>query len=249
MPGDTADLVPPAGAPPPGLALGSPYDTPKTRAQSADDAAEKLPIDKGYFTVMIAAESPMKHLTAKQVLAVLEAARENSTRDWCMFLLTFRHALRSQEARQLKLIDVDLKNLTITIARVKGSRSGVQSLDRHKGESTLDEVVALKAWINERVEDGSQILFTSQKGGMMTRMQFLRLFRRYAEEAKLPSNLWHPHTLRHALCSVMAAQHADVYAIQQRAGHKNISNTMVYTHVSDQQASESCQAALMSAFG
>jgi hypothetical protein len=30
----------------------------------------------------------MKYLNAKQVLAVLEAARENSTRDWAMLLLT-----------------------------------------------------------------------------------------------------------------------------------------------------------------
>jgi site-specific recombinase XerD len=54
--------------------------------------------------------------------------------------------------------------------------------------------------------------------------------------------------VRHSLCSTMAAEHADVYAIQQRAGHKNISNTMVYTHVSDEQASESCREALMTAF-
>jgi integrase/recombinase XerD len=62
-------------------------------------------------------------------------------------------------------------------------------------------------------------------------------------------DLAHPHILRHSLCSTMAAQHADVYAIQQRAGHKNISNTMIYTHVSDEQASESCREALMIAFG
>jgi integrase len=37
-------------------------------------------------------------------------------------------------------------------------------------------------------------------------------------------------------------------ARQQRAGHKNISNTMIYTHVSDEQASESCEEALMTAF-
>jgi len=35
---------------------------------------------------------------------------------------------------------------------------------------------------------------------------------------------------------------------QQRAGHKNISNTMIYTHVSDEQASESCCEALTTAF-
>jgi type 1 fimbriae regulatory protein FimB len=187
-------------------------------------------------------------LSPNDVLSILKQAREASTRDWCMFLLTFRHALRSQEARQLKLSDIDLDNLTVAIARVKGSRSGVQSLDRHKGEPTLDEIVALRGWLKERVEDGSQILFPSQKGGAMSRMQFLRLFQKYAQAAGVSSELDNPHALRHALCSTMATQHADVYAIQARAGHKNISNTMIYTHVSDRQASESCQEALMSAF-
>src|SRR5207247_9582260 len=154
----------------------------------------------------------------------------------------------SQEVRQLKLADVDMNNLTIAVTRVKGSRSGVQSVDRHKGEPLLDEVLALRTWLRERVEDGSKILFPSQKGGMLTRMQLLRLFKQYAIAAGIPEGLAHPHILRHSLCSVMAGQHADVYAIQQRAGHKNISNTMIYTHITDGQESESCQAALMAAF-
>jgi len=187
-------------------------------------------------------------LTTEQVKAILKEARKVSTRDWCLLLLTFRHALRSQEVRHLKLADIDLQSLTITINRVKNSRSGVQSLDRHKGEPVLDEVLALRSWLRERQEDGSQILFPSQKGGMLTRMQLLRLFRKYALAAGVPPELAHPHILRHTLCSVMASQHADVYAIQRRAGHKNISNTMVYTHISDRQANESAQEALMSAF-
>jgi integrase/recombinase XerD len=192
--------------------------------------------------------SAMTYLSPSEVLSILRAARESSTRDWAMFLLTFRHALRSQEARQLKLADVDLAGMSITIARVKGSRSGMQPLDRHRGEPVLDEVLALRAWLKERQEDGSQILFPSQKGGKLTRMQFLRLFRTYALAAGVNPELAHPHILRHSLCSVMASQHADIYAIQQRAGHKNISNTMIYTHVTDGQASESCREALMGAF-
>jgi len=148
----------------------------------------------------------------------------------------------------LRLADIDLENSTIAIARVKGSRSGVQSLDRHRGEPVLDEVLALRSWLRERVEDGSRILFPSQKGGAMTRMQFLRVFRKYALAVGVSADLAHPHILRHSLCSTMAAEHADVYAIQQRAGHKNISNTMIYTHVSDEQAGESCREALMTAF-
>jgi type 1 fimbriae regulatory protein FimB len=190
----------------------------------------------------------MKSLTTQQITAILERARQSSARDWAMLLLTFRHALRSQEVRQLRISDVDLANGSLTISRVKGSKSSVQALDRHKGEPLLDSVLAMRLWLKERVEDGSQILFPSQKGGMLTRMQLGRLFKKYAAAAGVDPTLAHPHVLRHSLCTVMAEQHADVYAIQQRAGHKNISNTMVYTHVSDQQAGESCQAALMSAF-
>ena len=190
----------------------------------------------------------MNTLTTAQVKAICKEARANSTRDWCMFLMTFRHALRSAEARKLKLSDIDLDNLTITIARVKGSRSGVQSLDRHKGEPLLDEVLALRSWLRERKEDGSQILFPSQKGGMLTGMQFFRLFRKYALAVGVSPELAHPHVLRHSLCSTMAAHHADVYAIQQRAGHRNISNTMIYTHITDKQAGDACQEALMAAF-
>ncbi len=190
----------------------------------------------------------MKYLNAKQVLAFLEAARENSTRDWCMFLLTFRHALRSSEARQLKLADINLADGTIRIERAKGSVSGVQTLDAHRGEPTLDEFVALRAWLKERVEDGSKILFPSQKGGTMARMQLLRLFKRYAGAAGIPEDLSHPHILRHSVCSIMAEQHNNLYEIQRRAGHKNISNTMIYTHVSDRQTDAACREALMAAF-
>jgi site-specific recombinase XerD len=190
----------------------------------------------------------MKSLNSQQITSVLKLARESSTRDWCMLLLTFRHALRSQEVRQLKLSDVDLSNGTLAINRVKQSKDSVQTLDRHKGEPLLDSVLAVRSWLKERQEDGSQILFPSQKGGMMTRMQLGRIFKKYALAAGINSSLAHPHILRHSLCTLMAEQHADVYAIQQRAGHKNISNTMIYTHISDQQAGDACKAALMSAF-
>ena len=190
----------------------------------------------------------MKYLNAQQVLAVLEAARDNSNRDWCLFLLTFRHALRSSEVRKLKLSDINLADGTIRIERAKGSISGIQTLDAHRGEPTLDEYVALRTWLKERVEDGSKVLFPSQKGGMMTRMQLGRLFKQYAAAAGIDSARAHPHILRHSLCSVMAEEHADLYAIQRKAGHKNISNTMIYTHVSDKQADASCREALMAAF-
>src|SRR5438876_1971966 len=125
---------------------------------------------------MPATQTAPQALSAEQVKAILKEARMHSTRDWCLLLLTFRHALRSSEARTLKLADIDLEDSTIAITRVKGSRSGVQSLDRHRGEPILDEVLALRTWLRERVEDGSRILFPSRKGAAMPRMPLFRLF-------------------------------------------------------------------------
>src|SRR6201987_1648785 len=141
----------------------------------------------------------MKYLNAKQVLAVLEAARANSTRDWAMLLLTFPHALRSRGGRQLKMSHISLTDCKIRFERAKGGVSGVKTLDAHKGEPTLDEFVALKAWLKVRVEDGSKVLFPSQKGGVMTRMQLLRLFKQYATAAGIPEELAHPHVPRHSV--------------------------------------------------
>jgi integrase len=104
-------------------------------------------------------------LSAEQVKAILKKARQHSTRDWCLLLLTFRHALRSQEARTLKLADIDLENSTIAIARVKGSRSGVQSLDRHRGEPILDEVLALRRGCGNGWRTAPESCFPHKRAG------------------------------------------------------------------------------------
>ena len=107
----------------------------------------------------------MKALTTEQVEAVLVEARKSSTRDWCVFLLTFRHALRSEEARRLRLSDIDMQTGSISIGRVKGSLNGVQSLDRHRGKPILDEVLALKTWLRERVGTVLKYCFLPRKAG------------------------------------------------------------------------------------
>jgi site-specific recombinase XerD len=77
----------------------------------------------------------------------------------------------------------------------------------------------------------------------MTRMQFLRVFRKYALAVGVSWELAHPHILRHSRCSTMAAQRKDVYEIQRVAGRRNISSTILYLHISEEQADASRQEA------
>jgi site-specific recombinase XerD len=189
--------------------------------------------------------STMTFLSPEEVLAVLKTARNSSIRDWTMVLLAYRHGLRASEVCDLKLSSVDFRSGSITVHRLKGSLSQVQPLYQHRGQPLLDEMKALRTWFRVRGADGSDYLFTSQKGGRLDRTQFFRIFRACAETAGLTADKRHPHVLKHSLASHLVAGNVNLALIKQALGHRSINSTMQYVGTSDGQAAEAAQAALM----
>ena len=187
-------------------------------------------------------------LTPQETLDLLKAARKRSTRDWAMILLAYRHGLRASEVCGIKLADVDLKSGSISVRRLKGSLHTIQPLYQHRGQPLLDETSALRAWLRKRRADGSDYLFTSQKGGKLSRIQFFRVFQTVAEIAGLPVEKRHPHVLKHSLASHLVAGNANLALIRQALGHRSINSTMAYIGTSDAQAAEALQKALMGFF-
>ena len=185
------------------------------------------------------------HLTPEEILCVLKAARAHSVRDWAMILVAYRHGLRASEMCGLRIADIDLKAGSISIRRLKGSMSQTQPLYPHRGQPLLDEVKALRSWLRDRPEDGSDFLFTSQKGGKLDRTQFFRIFRAHAEAVALATEKRHPHVLKHSLASHLVAGNVNLALVRQALGHRSITSTMQYVGTSDGQAAEAAQAALM----
>jgi type 1 fimbriae regulatory protein FimB len=190
----------------------------------------------------------MTILSPQEMLSLLKAARKRSTRDWAMILLAYRHGLRASEVCGIKMADVDLKTSSISIRRLKGSLHTIQPLYQHRGQPLLDETAALRAWLRKRPEDGSDYLFTSQKGGKLDRTQFFRNFQTVAESAGLPVDKRHPHVLKHSLASHLVAGNANLALVRQALGHRSINSTMQYIGTSDSQAAEALQKALMGLF-
>ena len=190
----------------------------------------------------------MTILSPQEMLSLLKAARKRSTRDWAMILLAYRHGLRASEVCGIKLADIDLKTSSISIRRLKGSLHTIQPLYQHRGQPLLDETAALRAWLRKRPADGSDYLFTSQKGGKLDRTQFFRNFQTVAESAGLPVEKRHPHVLKHSLASHLVAGNANLALVRQALGHRSINSTMQYIGTSDSQAAEALQKALMGLF-
>jgi site-specific recombinase XerD len=207
--------------------------------------AFSLQVDKPEVKTM---RSERQALTPDELLAVLKAAKEHSTRDWALLLMIYRHGLRASEAAALKLQHIS-KDGELTVARVKGSMKTTQPVVRHPGQPLLDEAKALASWRKVRPkDDGSDALFISRKGGHLTREQVYRIFRQHAEAARLPESKRFVHVLKHSLASHLIAGNANLAMVQVALGHASLSSTQAYVHVSDAQAAEASRQALMRLF-
>jgi integrase len=191
------------------------------------------------------ARTSMIHLEPAEVLSVLRMARVKGAREWAMIVVAYKHGMRASEVCNLLLDDIDMKNGSIVVERLKGSLRTTQAVTEHRGEPLLNELKALREWLRQRRDDGSNYLFTSQKGGRLDRSQFFRLFRVISKEAGIPAGKQHPHALKHSLANHLVLANVNLALVKQQLGHKSINSTMRYVKTSDQQASKATTGALM----
>lgn len=80
-------------------------------------------------------------------------------------------------------------------------------------------------------------VFLNFRGRRLTPRSVERLVKKYVRLANINWDL-HPHSLRHAFATHMLADGADLRAIQELLGHRSLSSTQRYTHVSIRQLME-----------
>jgi site-specific recombinase XerD len=188
----------------------------------------------------------MEYLKPQELLKILQVAKTHGPREHAMFLLTYGHALRASEIASLTLADV--RNGRINCVRGKSSEHTVEEL-RENRNPLLDEKQALADWVRERGEaDGSVFLFTSRQGSRLSRQQVYNLFRKCAELANIEAGRTNPHILKHSYASHLLRNGADLAFVQKACGHKHISSTVRYTHVSTSEAQNVSNKVLAAVF-
>ncbi|CEK12736.1 site-specific recombinase XerD [Chthonomonas calidirosea] len=81
-------------------------------------------------------------------------------------------------------------------------------------------------------EAASPYLFPNQRGGMLTRVQVRLILRERAAKAEINEPV-SPHVIRHSFATHLLSQGADLRTIQELLGHRQITTTEIYTHVSN----------------
>ena len=104
-----------------------------------------------------------RFLTAKEVQAMMQAARQGPTgeRDYCLILLAFRHGMRISELLDLHYHDLDLHEGRVNVRRLKNGFSTIHPL-------RFDEREAIERWSLVRAgwkaADKTDALFISRRG-------------------------------------------------------------------------------------
>jgi integrase len=130
-----------------------------------------------------------RYLTEDELEKLTNAARKGryGRRDATLMLLMARHGLRVTEAIDLRWDQVDFTKGHLHVRRLKG---GIHSVHPIQG----DELRALRELRREQ-EPESAFVFTTERGGPMTRSNVAKLIDGAGKRAGLPH--CHPHQLRH----------------------------------------------------
>jgi site-specific recombinase XerD len=128
--------------------------------------------------------------------------------------LVYSAGLRSQEAIDLDLADVDFEQELVHV-RGKGGKERVVPLGE---EASHAVAVYLRESRPELARGAENALFLSARGRRLDTSTLRRL---------LP----HPHRLRHAFATHLLEGGADLRTIQELLGHSSLSTTQMYSHV------------------
>jgi integrase/recombinase XerD len=162
-----------------------------------------------------------------KLLAAPDTAEPLGLRDRAMLELMYASGLRVSELVKLPLHQLNLQRGVVQVIG-KGGRERLVPI----GEEAAH-------WLERWLRQGrpalvghapAEAVFVSRRGAGMSRQNFWMLIKRYAKQAGVSAKL-SPHTLRHAFATHLLDHGADLRAVQMLLGHRDLSTTQIYTHV------------------
>lgn len=175
-----------------------------------------------------------------KLLATATGEHALGLRDKAILETLYSAGLRVGELCSLKLDDIDLAEGIVT-AKGKGRKERLALL----GEESRN---ALKKWLQARetlletLGRSCNAVFLNKNGGPLTVRSVGRLLEKYLAIAGMDPRTT-PHTLRHTFATHLLDAGADIRGVQELLGHKNLTTTQIYTHVSTQRLQDSYQKA------
>jgi integrase/recombinase XerD len=156
-------------------------------------------------------------------------------RNYTMLKLMLNIGLRLSEIINLTWDDINLMSGKVMVRHGKGAKDRILW--------TSNEVINLLiGWkekqFNRLGKSVKPVFSTLSKnsntiGKKLLQRYIQEMVSRYARKAKIKKNIT-PHTLRHSFATDLYKETKDIRLVQKALGHADISTTMIYTHIVDE---------------
>src|SRR3989344_4615854 len=183
----------------------------------------------------------LKFLTKEMVDRLVTApdtSKEEGLRDRAIMELLFSTGLRVSELVGLNKDKIDLDRREFGVIG-KGSKLRLVFISDRAA-------VWLGKYLDARRDNHGPLFIhhigrtdpsISDEKMRLTPRSVQRMVKKYVRKIKLPVEAT-PHVLRHSFATDLLMAGSDIRSVQEMLGHKNISTTQIYTHVTNKQLKE-----------
>lgn len=163
----------------------------------------------------------------REMLALPKAETTAGARDLAILELLYAAGLRIAEVHGLDVGDVDRENGHCRVLG-KGNRERLVPVGR-------PALLALERYlVGSRpalLRSAQSALFLNRRGERLSIRGLRRVIERYLRAVRPGAT---PHTLRHTFATHLLEGGADLRSVQEMLGHRSLSSTQVYTHVTSE---------------
>jgi integrase/recombinase XerD len=174
--------------------------------------------------------NPPKNLpSVKEIIEYLDSVVPKNSitlRDRTILELLYATGIRNSELRKLKVEHLDLNEQKIFI-KAKGDEKRLVAI----GEWLLPLFTKYLAESRQEfAKNGTDLLFPSKNGRIITKANLRDLVRKYAIRMGTSKRIT-PHTFRHCCATHLLKGGCDIRFVQQHLGHADMKSTTLYTHL------------------
>lgn len=160
-------------------------------------------------------------LSRSEIKSILENVKNSKHK--LLLSLAYGSGLRVSEVVNLKVNDLDLKELTVHVKKTKGNKDRLTVFPR-KLVFDLRNLIAGKAF--------DEFIFASNRGGKLNTRTAQKVFETSLKKTKIKKQATF-HSLRHSFATHLLENGVDVRYVQELLGHQNIRTTQLYTRVTN----------------
>lgn len=174
----------------------------------------------------------------RELFNSVDTGSEKGLRDRTILEILFSTGLRVSELTRLNRDSVNLKTREFGVIG-KGNRARIVFLSE-------SAVFWITKYIEARMDTFKPLFIRYAKSPSienngekmrLTPRSIERIVERYVKSSRIPVKAT-PHTMRHSFATDLLSNGADLRSVQEMLGHKNISTTQIYTHITNPQLKE-----------